>query len=153
MLTVALRYEEVSMLTEEARTTDFRVVSTMLYAIERGDMDEFRRCFAPTALIWHNFDEIEKNVDTAVGILGRICAVTTSRTYEERRVVTVGSQAFLQHTLIATLRSGRQVRMPAMMRVEINSDGLVGRIEEYFDPRSSAAVRGSVDRESHDTAP
>ena len=133
------------MLTEEVRTTDFRVVSTMLDAIQRGDMDEFRRCFAPNALIWHNFDEIEKNVDTVVAKLGHICAATTSRTYEERRVATIGSQAFLQHTLIATLRSGRQVRMPVMMRVEINSDGLVGRIEEYFDSRASAAVRGSDD--------
>jgi ketosteroid isomerase-like protein len=133
------------MLTEESSNADVRVVGTMLDAIERGDMDEFRRCFAPSALIWHNFDEIEKNVDTVVAILSHICAVTTSRTYAERRVATVGSQAYLQHALIATFRSGRKVRLPAMMRVEVDSDGLVGRIEEYFDSRASAAVQRSAE--------
>jgi uncharacterized protein len=125
------------MLTEEARATDFSVVSTMLDAIERGEMDELRRCFAPSALAWHNFDEIEQDVDGVVATLAHICAITTSRTYADRRVVTVGSQAFLQHTLTATFRSGRRSRMPVMMRVEVDSDGLVARIEEYFDPSAS----------------
>ncbi|WP_371663034.1 hypothetical protein [Streptomyces sp. NBC_00280] len=52
-----------------------------------------------------------------------------------RRITTVGSQAFLQHTLTAALHSGGRFRMPAMMRLEIDSEGLVARIEEYFDSR------------------
>ncbi|MEV0220634.1 hypothetical protein [Streptomyces sp. NPDC050704] len=68
-------------------------------------------------------------------MLGHLCALSTSRNCEDRRITTVGSQAFLQYTLTAVLHSGGRFRMPAMMRLEIDSDGLVARIEEYFDSR------------------
>ena len=132
------------MLTEQHLSTDFSVVRRMLDAIERGDMDMLRRCFAPGALTWHNYDEIEQDVDTVIATLGHLCAISTSRAYEGRRTTTVGSQAFLQHTLTATLRSGRQLRMPAIMRVEVNSDGLVGRLEEYFDSRATDPIAEEV---------
>ncbi|MFJ2238013.1 nuclear transport factor 2 family protein [Streptomyces sp. NPDC087859] len=120
---------------KEPAPTDFSVVHTLLAAIEKGDMDEVRRCFAPGALTWHNFDEIEQDVHAMAAILGHLCALSTSRSYEDRRITTVGSQAFLQYTLTAVLRSGDRFRMPAMMRLEIDSGGLVARIEEYFDSR------------------
>ncbi|MGW2523492.1 nuclear transport factor 2 family protein [Streptomyces sp. NPDC001617] len=112
------------------------MVNTQLALIEKGDMDGLRRCFAPGALVWHNHDEIEQDVDAVIALLGHLCAVSTSRTYEDRHITTVGSQAFLQHTLTAELRSGGTFRMPAMMRVQVDSDGLVTRIEEYFDSRA-----------------
>lgn len=120
---------------KEPDPMDFSVVSTLLAAIEKGDMDEVRRCFAPGALTWHNFDEIEQDVHAMAAMLGHLCALSTSRAYEDRRITTVGSQAFLQYTLTAVLHSGGRFRMPAMMRLEIDSDGLVARIEEYFDSR------------------
>lgn len=123
------------MLTDECHATDFSVVSRMLDAIEQGDTDTLRGCFAAGALAWHNNDELEQDVETVVAIIGHLCAVSTSRVYEDRRVTTVGSQAFIQHTLTASLHSGTQLRMPAMMRIVVNHDGLVERIEEYLDSR------------------
>ncbi|MFF1299550.1 MULTISPECIES: nuclear transport factor 2 family protein [unclassified Streptomyces] len=123
------------MSSKEPDPTDFSVVHTLLAAIEKGDMDEVRRCFAPGALTWHNFDEIEQDVHAMAAMLGHLCDLSTSRNYEDRHITTVGSQAFLQYTLTAALRSGDRFRMPAMMRLEIDSDGLVARIEEYFDSR------------------
>lgn len=124
------------MLTEQSTATDFSVVSRMLDAIERGDTRGLGGCFAQGALAWHNNDEIDQDVDGVLALIDHLCAVSTSRTYENRRMTTVGSQAFIQHTLTATLRSGRQLRMPAMMRVVVNSDGLVERLEEYLDSRA-----------------
>ncbi|MCX5366945.1 nuclear transport factor 2 family protein [Streptomyces sp. NBC_00124] len=123
------------MASKEPDPTNFSVVNTLLAAIERGDLDQVRRCFAPSALTWHNFDEIEQDVHAMAAMLGHLCAHSTSRSYEDRRITTVGSQAFLQYTLTAALHSGDHFRMPAMMRLEIGSDGLVARIEEYFDSR------------------
>lgn len=130
------------MTTSEVRTTDFSVVTTMLDSIERGDLEGLRRCYAPGALTWHNNDEIAKEVDAVVGLLGQLLALSSSRTYEDRRVTTVGSVAFLQHTLIAELRSGGQFRLPAIMRVEVDDNGLVARIEEYADWRPIMEVLG-----------
>jgi hypothetical protein len=115
---------------------DFGVVTKMLDVIEQGDMETFRTYHTPDALIWHNFDETAQDLDTVIAALSHFCANSTDRAYEDRRVTIVGSQAFLQHTLTATLRSGHKLRLPAMMRVEISSDGLVKRLEEYVDSRA-----------------
>lgn len=123
------------MLTEQSTTTDFGVVERMLDAIERGDMDQLRACFTADAQSWHNSDEATQNVDETVGLISYLCSVSTSRSYQDRRVSTVGSQAFLQHTLTAVLKSGNELRMPAIMRIVVNSDGLVERLEEYLDSR------------------
>ena len=124
------------MLTERPRTTDFGVIYRLFDAIEGGDMDAMRRCFAPGALTWHNHDNVEMDLDSVVGLIGHLCSVSTSRAYTDRRVATVDAQAFVQHTLTAALRSGRQLQMPTIMRIEVNSDGLVARLEEYLDSRA-----------------
>lgn len=123
------------MRTEQPIATDFGVVDRMLDAIERGDMEQLRACFATGAESWHNSDEATQTVDETVGLISYLCTVSTSRSYQDRRVTTAGSQAFLQHTLTAVLKSGNQLRMPAMMRIVVNADGLVERLEEYLDSR------------------
>ena len=122
--------------TQQLDDIDFSVVSRMLEAIERGDMDTMRRCFAPEALIWHNHDGLEMDVESTVGRIGYLCAVSTSREYKDRRMATVGSVVFIQHTLTAGLLSGRRLEMLAIMRIELDADGLVMRMEEYLDSRA-----------------
>jgi ketosteroid isomerase-like protein len=128
------------MLVQQSHTTDFSALTRMFDAIEQGDMETVRRCYAPNALTWHNNDEIEQDVDAVIELLTYLCSASTSRAYQDRRLTTVGSQAFVQQTLTAELRSGRQLRMPAMMRVQLNADGLVERIEEYLDSRAVDAL-------------
>jgi uncharacterized protein len=127
--------------TGQSQPMDLSAATRMLDAIEQNDLDTMRACFVPGAIVWHNNDEIEQDIETVISTaLKQLVAVSGSRAYEDRRVTIVGSQVFMQHTLIVTLRSGRQVRMPAMMRVEVNPDGQVARIEEYFDSRASDAI-------------
>ncbi|ATY12066.1 hypothetical protein CU254_17545 [Amycolatopsis sp. AA4] len=124
-------------MTDAPSTTDFSVVDRMFGAIEKGDMDELRTCFAPGARAWQNRNEKDLDVDKVIATLSRLCAMSTVRAYEDQRSTAVGSQLFRQHTLTAVLRSGHQLRLPAMMRVEVDSDGLVARLEEYYDSRAT----------------
>jgi hypothetical protein len=124
------------MLREKLNDTDFSVLGRMLDGIEQGDLEVLRRCFAPGALVWHNDDETEQDVDQVIASIRGLCDLSTSRSYRDRRTATVGAQAFIQHTLTATLNSGRQLRMPAMMRVLVDADGLIERLEEYLDSRA-----------------
>lgn len=126
------------------QTTDFSAIDMMFKAIEQGDMDSLRTCFTPDALIWHNFDGVDADVDTTVAILGGLCAASSSRSYEDRRRTTVGSLAFLQHTLTAELPSGDRLVLPAMMRVEVADNGLISRIDEYFDSRATDVLGGNA---------
>lgn len=40
--------------TQDMHTTDLAVIDAMLTSIERGDLEQLRRCFRPDALTWHN---------------------------------------------------------------------------------------------------
>jgi ketosteroid isomerase-like protein len=124
--------------------TDVAVLDRMLGSIEAGDIDALRTCYTPDAVVWHAHDEVEQDVDTFTAVLAGLCAVSTRRSYEHRRRTVVGRVAFLQHVLTADLVSGDTFRLPAMMRVEINEDGLVFRIEEYFDSRPLASLAAAA---------
>lgn len=125
------------MLTEETRTADFAVIDRMVAAIEQADMKSLVECFTPDARFWHNVDEMAQDVDAVVAILGGLCNVSSRRYYEDRRSTYAGSVAFLQHILTAELQSGDTLRVPAMMRVDVTADGLIERIEEYYDSRAT----------------
>lgn len=124
--------------------TDLTVLDRMLGSIEAGDIDALRTCYTPDAVVWHAHDEVEQDVDTFTAVLASLCAVSTRRSYEQRRRTVVGRVAFLQHVLTADLVSGDTFRLPAMMRVEINEDGLVFRIEEYFDSQALASLAAAA---------
>ncbi len=116
-------------------------VERMFAAISRGDMAAFKTCFTPGALIWHNDDEKEQDVDAVAAVLGHLHAASQSVAYEEQRIVHSGNVVFVQHVLRAPLTSGNTLRLPAMMRIELGDDGRVARIEEYFDSRATDCLQ------------
>jgi ketosteroid isomerase-like protein len=118
-------------------------VSEMFDAVVSGDVARFRTCFEPNAVVWHNTDEQELGIPVVEEMINAVCAQTTIRAYEARRSIKVGNVLFVQHTLAATLRSGHKMRCPVMMRIEIAKSGLVARIDEYFDSRTTDCL-GSV---------
>jgi ketosteroid isomerase-like protein len=116
-------------------------VTRMFAAISRGDMPAFKACFAPGALIWHNDDEKEQDVDTVAALLGHLCASSTSVTYKEQRIVHCDDVLFVQHILTAPLKTGGELRLPAIMRIGLADDGRVARIEEYYDSRATDCLK------------
>ena len=117
-----------------ALATDY--VARMFTAFEEGDMAALRGSFAPGAVVWHNHDEVEQNVDEVCEELGQFCEATTGLTFKDQRIVRQGNLCFVQHILVARLSSGAEFRLPAIMRIELNDGGLVKRIDEYFDGRA-----------------
>lgn len=116
-------------------------VARMFAAVSQGDMTAFKACFAPGALIWHNDDEIEQDVEAVSALLGHLHASSRSVSYEEQRIVRSGNVLFVQHVLTAPLNSGGELRVPAMMRIELADGGRVARIEEYYDSRATDCLK------------
>ena len=112
-------------------------VNTMFSAIEQGDMDTFKACFTPDGVVWHNSDEIEQAIDDVCTGLAQLHAASTKLTYEDQRIVRADNLYFVQHVLTAPLKSGGMMRLPAMMRIETNGEGLITRLDEYFDSRAT----------------
>ena len=108
-------------------------IARMFRAIESGDFDGLRTCFTPDGVVWHNIDEKAEDLDAVCTNLGNMVGISDKVAYTDVSTTTVGNQTFAQHVLVADLKSGKQLRLPAMMRIETNDDGLITRIDEYFD--------------------
>src|SRR5262249_50277775 len=63
-------------------TTHLEVAERFFGAIERGDIDTVRNCYAPNAVIWHNFDGVEQTRDQNLRTLGWLSKALPKRKYE-----------------------------------------------------------------------
>lgn len=118
------------------------LIDKMYRSVEQGDMDALATCFTPDAAIWHNVDETDKSLATAAMALSHLCQSANRVSYENRKQMAVGNLRFVQHVITADLKSGKNMRLPGMMRIELSDDGLISRIEEYYDSRALDPLTG-----------
>ncbi len=109
-------------------------------AIEAGDIDAVKECYAPDAEIWHNFDNINQSVTDNLKVLGWMSGVLANRRYEILRRVEIPGGYLQQHVLHGTLKSGAPFAMPACLVVQV-AGGRITRLEEYLDVAQAAALR------------
>jgi ketosteroid isomerase-like protein len=108
-------------------------------AIERGDIEAVKECYAADARIWHNFDNIDQTVDENVVVLGWVTRVLSDRKYNILRRIAIPGGFLQQHVLSGKLKSGAPFSMPACLVVQVK-DGRISRLEEYLDPAQAAPL-------------
>ena len=108
-------------------------------AIERGDVAATKACYAPGAVVWHNFDNAEQSVDDNMKVLAWFARKLTDRHYRVVRREVLADGFLQQHVMEATLPDGRPFRMPACCVIRMK-DGLITRLEEYLDSAQSAVL-------------
>ena len=116
--------------------------AAMFPAIEAGNMDALRKCFAPGAVVWHNDDRKDADIDAVCQGLSGLCDASEWVRYENQEIVQTGNLYYSKHDLTAQLKSGERMLVPALMRIETNEDGLVTRIDEYYDSRATDCLTG-----------
>jgi ketosteroid isomerase-like protein len=110
-------------------------------AIEEGDIETMRASFAPNAVIWHNTDEIEGDVDQTALVLTGMVARISNRKYAERRVHVFDGGFVQQHALTGNrVSDGGAVRLPCAIICQVR-DGKITRLDEYFDSAHVAEFR------------
>ncbi len=114
----------------------------LMGAIERGDIDTIKTCYAPDVRIWHNFDEIDQTLEDNIKIMHWMAKRLLDRKYtiESRRYFANGWVQ--QHVLTGTTPSGTAFRMPACIICQVK-DGRVTRLEEYLDTAQTAPLRAA----------
>jgi ketosteroid isomerase-like protein len=110
-------------------------------AIEAGDVDGLRACYAPHAEIWHNTDgrvsTREENVRTLRDFIARV----PQRRYEKRRVHVFEGGFVQQHDLHCILSDHHhEIVLPACLVCRVEQDVIV-RLDEYFDSARLAEFR------------
>jgi ketosteroid isomerase-like protein len=112
-------------------------------AIQAGDPDTVRACYAPSARIWHNSDRIEQTVDQNMRVLAWFMRTLPNRTYRVIRRVALPDGFLQQHVLEATLPDGTPWALDACVVVRM-VDGLIVRLDEYIDSAKAAELAAKL---------
>lgn len=113
-------------------------------AIEQGDAAAVAGCYAPDAVIWHNYDRATQTRAENVEVLTGFVQRTRERRYTERDLKVFPGGFSQQHLLVATARGGAVLELPAALFCDV-AEGRITRLREYFDPASVTAWRERPD--------
>ena len=108
-------------------------------AVEGGDAEAARDCYAPDAKIWHNHDGVEQTVDQNIRSLEWFARKLPGRKYRVLRVEALPDGYVQQHVLEATLPDGAPWKLDACIVVRIEN-GRITRLDEYLDSGQAAAL-------------
>ncbi|HEU5417749.1 MAG TPA: nuclear transport factor 2 family protein [Streptosporangiaceae bacterium] len=111
-------------------------------ALEAGDIDTVRDIYAPDAVIWHNDDLIEQQVEDNLKVLQGLHRAVSDLHYEIVRRVPAPDGMLQQHVLRGRLPDGSDVALHAAMYLQVQ-DGHITRIEEYLDSAKRSSIRAA----------
>ena len=100
-------------------------------AVEQGDIDTARECYADDAVIWHNNDQQTQTRDENLKVLAWMHRTLPDRKYTDvRRTVFEGG--FVQQHVLRATAPGGDFTLHAILQVAC-ADGRITRLDEYFD--------------------
>jgi ketosteroid isomerase-like protein len=120
------------------------VADHLFAAIANSDIAEVKQLFNDDVLVWHSGDTRDSAKDRALRIIDWFIGSTTDRRYEilDRQFFDGGFVQ--QHILNANGRNGASIAMRVCIVIKVGADGLITRIDEYFDPAEMAPLLDST---------
>ncbi|KIW06603.1 uncharacterized protein PV09_02318 [Verruconis gallopava] len=110
------------------------VANQFFNAIESGDFAKVADIFAADAEIWHNPDEVVVPPTTTLRTLKAMHKYIANIKYENKQVRSWPGGFVEQHVLSGVRKvDGGKVRLPACIVCEVNAEGKITRLDEYFD--------------------
>jgi ketosteroid isomerase-like protein len=117
-----------------------QIIDRFFAAIEAGDIEAVRRLYAPDAVIWHNDDLIEQNVEDNLKVLTGLHRAVSGLHYEIVRRAELPDGVLQQHVLHGALPNGKAVTLHCAMYLRVR-DGHIARIDEYLDSARRTEIR------------
>jgi ketosteroid isomerase-like protein len=120
------------------------VADRLFGAIERGEYQTVEGMWADDVTVWHSGDSRDNDRVRALKVIRWFIDVTTTRGYEilDRQVFDGGFVQ--QHVLRASGADDVSIEMRVCIVIKVNAEGLITRIDEYFDPTDMAPLMRST---------
>jgi ketosteroid isomerase-like protein len=111
----------------------------LFHAIENGDIATVEQLWDDDVVVWKVADR-DRDRERALRVIGWFVSATTERRYEilERQFFDGGFVQ--QHILHANGRNGGSISMRVCIVIKVGANGLISRIDEYFDPAEIAPL-------------
>jgi ketosteroid isomerase-like protein len=116
------------------------VANRLFDAIERGDHASVESMWADGVEVWHSGDAEDNDRARALKVIRWFIGTTTQRSYEVLDRQTFDGGFVQQHVLHAEGAGGASIALRVCIVIKVNADGLITRIDEYFDPADMAAL-------------
>jgi ketosteroid isomerase-like protein len=116
------------------------VADQLFAAIERSDETTLRQLFDDDIAVWRVGARRDNDKERALKVLRWFIDVSTQRRYEivDRQLFPDGFVQ--QHILHATGRNGGSIALRVCIVIKLAINGLISRIDEYFDPAELAPL-------------
>jgi ketosteroid isomerase-like protein len=126
------------------RSTVADVAQRLFAAIEEGDPDAVGALWDDDVLVWKSAEPQEQVKKRALRVIFWFMDTTTERRYEilDRQFFDAGFVQ--QHVLHAKGRNGGSISMRVCIVIKVGANGLISRIDEYFDPAAIAPLLDST---------
>jgi ketosteroid isomerase-like protein len=113
-------------------------------AIERGEYETVEGMWADDVTVWRSGNSRDDDRVRALKVIRWFINVTTTRSYEilDRQVFDGGFVQ--QHILRARRADDVSIDMRVCIVSKVNTEGLITRIDEYFDPTDMAPLTRSA---------
>ncbi len=126
------------------RSTVADVAERLFAAIENGDAAAVEALWDDEILVWKSAEPFDQVKERALRVIFWFMDTTAERRYEilDRQFVDGGFVQ--QHVLHATGRNGGSISMRVCIVIRVGANGLITRIDEYFDPADIAPLLDST---------
>lgn len=118
------------------------VADRLFAAIENGDAATVEQLWDDDVLVWKSGEPVDREKKRALRVVAWFIDTTTERRYEilDRQFFDGGFVQ--QHILHATAHTGGSISMRVCLVIKLGANGLINRIDEYFDPAELAPLLG-----------
>ena len=120
------------------------VANRLFTAIDRSDVAAVDAMWSNEIAVWRVGSRRDDDKARAMRVIDWFIGATTQRRYEilDRQLFDDGSaRGFVQqHILHATGHAGQSISLRVCIVIRVGADGLIERIDEYFDPAGIAPL-------------
>ena len=120
------------------------VADRLFEAIEQSDIAMIQQIWNDDIAVWKTGDR-DRDKERAIRVISWFINTTTDRRYEILDRQLFDSGFVQQHILHANGRNGGSISMRVCIVIKLGANGLISRIDEYFDPADLAPLLGSTD--------
>ena len=118
------------------------IADRLFHAIESSDIAAVQQLWDDDVVVWKVADR-DRDRERALRVIGWFVDTTIDRRYEilDRQFFSGGFVQ--QHILHANGRNGGSISMRVCIVIKVGANGLISRIDEYFDPAEIAPLLDS----------
>lgn len=118
------------------------VADRLFEAIEQSDIAMVEQLWNDDVVVWKVADR-ERDRERALRVISWLINRTTDRRYEILDRQLFESGFVQQHILHANGRNGESIAVRVCIVIKLGANGLISRIDEYFDPAEMAPLLDS----------